>query len=369
MRNGAEIVWEALLREGVETIFGIPGGAVIPLYHFMTEYPIRHVLMRHEQAAVHAADGFARATGRVGVCLTTSGPGVTNLVTGLATAQAASSPIIAIAGQAHSAVLGTDAFQEIDVTSVTEAVTKHNYLVTATEDLEQVIHEAFHIARSDPPGPVLVAITTDAQLGQVQDSDPGSVDWRTDESIREVACYAPGDIDSTSGHDVDDLDPCAQLFWNLLKQLGQIDQEKMVVVSEVVYRDWNPAVGIPRTLLTPGKMGTRGFALPAAIGVQIARPREQVWAIASEEGFQANIQELATIVQERLPLRIAVLSQEAANLGSAKQHRAAGPSFVKLAEAYGIASLLVQGEETIAAAASQAVASDAAILIDFRLGL
>jgi acetolactate synthase-1/2/3 large subunit len=168
-RTGAQIIWETLVKEGVEVIFGYPGGAIMPAYDAMLGYPsIHHVLVRHEQGAAHMADGYARASGRVGVCMATSGPGATNLVTGIATAMLDSSPIVCITGQVPSALLGSDAFQETDITGVTLPITKHNYLVTRVEDIAPTIREAFFIARSGRPGPVLVDITKDAQQAEIE---------------------------------------------------------------------------------------------------------------------------------------------------------------------------------------------------------
>ncbi len=167
--TGAEIIMECLLREGVDVMFGYPGGAILPTYDAMTKYPqIHHVLVRHEQGASHMADGYARATGRVGVAIATSGPGATNLVTGLATAQMDSSPIVAITGQVARGSIGTDAFQETDVTGVTLPVTKHNYLVSDAEELAYTIREAFYIARSGRPGPVLIDVPKDVQTQKIE---------------------------------------------------------------------------------------------------------------------------------------------------------------------------------------------------------
>ncbi|MBN1565470.1 MAG: biosynthetic-type acetolactate synthase large subunit, partial [Anaerolineae bacterium] len=167
--TGAEIIMECLLREGVDLIFGYPGGAILPTYDAMTKYPqIKHVLVRHEQGAAHMADGYARATGKVGVAFATSGPGATNLVTGIATAMMDSSPIVCITGQVGTATIGTDAFQEVDVTGVTLPVTKHNYLVHDVEDLAYTIREAFHIARTGRPGPVLVDVPKDVQNAKIE---------------------------------------------------------------------------------------------------------------------------------------------------------------------------------------------------------
>jgi len=163
---GAEVIWQSLIAEGVDVVFGYPGGAIMPAYDALVNYDkIRHILTRHEQGASHMADGYARASGKVGVCVATSGPGATNLVTGIATAMLDSIPIVAITGQVPSKLIGSDAFQEVDVTGVTLPITKHNYVVTRAEDIAPTIREAFYIARSGRPGPVVVDITKDAQQG------------------------------------------------------------------------------------------------------------------------------------------------------------------------------------------------------------
>jgi acetolactate synthase-1/2/3 large subunit len=169
LRSGAQILCEALIREGVEVMFGIPGGAIMPFYHAMWEYRdrLRHVLCRHEQGAGHAAEGYARASGRVGVCVATSGPGATNLVTPIADAWMDSTPLVAITGQVSSALLGTDAFQETDITGITIPITKHGYLVTDARDIPRVVREAFYLASTGRPGPVLIDVTKDAQQARV----------------------------------------------------------------------------------------------------------------------------------------------------------------------------------------------------------
>ena len=166
--SGAQITMEVLVKEGVELIFGYPGGAIMPIYDAMLDYNIHHVLTRHEQGAAHAADGYARASGEVGVAMATSGPGATNLVTGIATAMLDSSPIVCITGQVPSQVIGTDAFQETDVTGVTLPITKHNYLVTEIAELADTLREAFYIARSGRQGPVLVDIAKDVQNEKIE---------------------------------------------------------------------------------------------------------------------------------------------------------------------------------------------------------
>ena len=166
-RTGAQIIWECLVHEGVNTVFGYPGGAILPAYDAMLDYPVRHVLVRHEQGATHMADGYARAGGGVGVAIATSGPGATNLVTGIATAMMDSVPMVCITGQVPSKLIGYDAFQETDITGITLPITKHSYLVTRIEDIMPAMKEAFLLAKSGRPGPVLVDITKDAQQARM----------------------------------------------------------------------------------------------------------------------------------------------------------------------------------------------------------
>ncbi|HEY5669792.1 MAG TPA: biosynthetic-type acetolactate synthase large subunit [Anaerolineales bacterium] len=182
-RTGAQIVWETLVREGVDLVFGYPGGANLPIYDAMLDYPVRHVLARHEQGAAHMADGYARASGKVGVAMATSGPGATNLVTGIATAIMDSSPMVCITGQVVSRFIGYDAFQETDVTGITLPITKHNYLVTDVQEIGEVLREAFYIARTGRPGPVLVDIAKDAQQA--------SIEWEYDDSPIRLPGYRP----------------------------------------------------------------------------------------------------------------------------------------------------------------------------------
>jgi acetolactate synthase I/II/III large subunit len=182
-RTGAQIIWECLVHEGVKTVFGYPGGAIMPAYDALLEYPIHHVLVRHEQGAAHAADGYARACGEVGVAVATSGPGATNLVTGIATAMMDSSPIVCITGQVASKFIGYDAFQEIDITGITLPITKHNYLVTDVNELTEAIREAFYVARTGRPGPVLVDVAKDVQQA--------SIEWEYDDSPIRLPGYRP----------------------------------------------------------------------------------------------------------------------------------------------------------------------------------
>jgi acetolactate synthase I/II/III large subunit len=190
--TGAQILWESLIREGVTDVFGYPGGAILPAYDAMLAYPIRHVLVRHEQGATHMADGYARASGKVGVAIATSGPGATNMVTGIATAMMDSSPIVCITGQVGSKLIGSDAFQETDITGITLPITKHNYLVTSPDDVAPAVREAFAVARSGRPGPVLVDITKDAQQGSCEDVDWAAAEPHLTEAYDDAL---PGDGD------------------------------------------------------------------------------------------------------------------------------------------------------------------------------
>lgn len=193
-RTGAQIVWDSLVREGVQVVFGYPGGAILPTYDALLGSPIHHVLVRHEQGATHMADGFARAGGGVGVVIGTSGPGATNMVTGIATAMMDSSPLVCITGQVASPFIGYDAFQEIDITGITIPITKHNYMVSKAEDIGPSIREAFHIARSGRPGPVLVDITKDAQQAKT-DWHPDSTPERPLPQVDESSPVSPHDLE------------------------------------------------------------------------------------------------------------------------------------------------------------------------------
>src|SRR4249919_1036785 len=183
--TGAQALWEALVREGVTDVFGYPGGAILPAYDAMLSFPVHHVLVRHEQGATHMADGYARASGKVGVAIATSGPGATNMVTGIATSMLDSSPIVCITGQVGSKLIGTDAFQEIDITGITLPVTKHNYLVTRAQDVAAAVREAFQIAQEGRPGPVLIDITKDAQQSSCE------FDWEAATPVRRARRETP----------------------------------------------------------------------------------------------------------------------------------------------------------------------------------
>jgi len=531
--TGAQIVWESLVREGVDVVFGICGGAVIHIFDVLPQYPVHFVLMRHEQAAAHAADGYARATGKVGVCIATSGPGATNLVTGIATAYMDSSPVVAITGQVPTSLIGGDAFQETDITGITLPITKHNYLVTNVEDLAGIIKEAFCIARGGRPGPVLIDIAKDVQSSETEyrypdevnlpgyNPDPpdvgegiklaarlineaerpiilaghGIIISRAYVELRELAEKAqipvattllgisslpeshplclgmvgmhgqafvnravqasdlliaigmrfddrvtgalstfaphakvvhididPAEIGKNVAVDVSlvgdaklvlqELNPLvepaqhpgwmaqiakwredsvrddalSQDFDRLLPQyvvreIWRLTRGDVLMVSDVGQNQmWEAQYFVhdkPGSLITSGGLGTMGFALPAAIGVQMGRPEETVWVVAGDGGFQMTIHELATVVQEGLPIKMAILNN--GYLGMVRQWQQLffkcnycatpllGPDFARVAEAYGIAGFTVEGKEQVAPTIQQALEIEGPAVIDFRI--
>ncbi len=530
--KGAEILCEALLKEGVETIFGFPGGALLPLYDTFPQYPqLRHVLVRHEQGAAHAAEGYARSSGKVGVCLATSGPGATNLVTGIANAYLDSSPMVAITGQVARPFIGKDAFQEVDITGITLPITKHNYMVMAVGDLAQVVQEAFHLARTGRPGPVLIDIPRDVFMEETTVSWPEKVNLsgykptlaghpsqikRAARAINEATrpvilagqgvaisgaydelralaeqaqipvittllgigtfpeshvlsfgmlgmhgmAYANMAVDASDlviaiGMRFDDratgrvsgfapkakvvhidIDP-AEIGKNVRVDVPIVGDVKNVlkVLNKLVesgdrhewvrqiedWREEHPALWIrdgddlipqfvvrkiyevtggdaiivtgvgqnqmwaaqhfyydrPGSFISSGGLGTMGFELPAAIGAKIGSPQKTVWCIAGDGGFQMTLQELATAVQDRVAVKIAILNN--GFLGMVRQWQELfhnkryvgtelwGPDFVKLAEAYGIPGLRVTDRVGVTAAIEEAMAYDGPFLIDFKV--
>jgi acetolactate synthase-1/2/3 large subunit len=472
-RTGAQIIFESLIREGVEVIFGYPGGAVINLYDELINHPqIKHVLVRHEQGAIHAADGFARATGKTGVCLVTSGPGATNIVTGVVTAFMDSIPVVVLTGQVATNQMGNDAFQEADILGITRTCTKHNYLVKDTGDLERVIREAFHIASTGRPGPVLVDLPKDVVTGEASLENPEKFEVRgyapvtlghpgqIKLAVREIVkakkpvIYAGGgiihagaqeellalaelaripvtvtllglggfpgdhplflgmlgmhgtyaantaitqcDLLIATGSRFDDrvtgkvesfapsariihvdIDPSsisksvtvnvpivgdaknilARMVKNLkehgdvwkaarkpwleelrqygaehplsyepsqdvikpqyvIQQIHRLTRGEAIVATEVgQHQMWTAQFyrfTRPRTILSSGGLGTMGYGLPAAIGAQVAFPDRIVFDISGEGSFQMNVQELATAVQYRLPIKVAILNNRIA---------------------------------------------------------
>jgi acetolactate synthase-1/2/3 large subunit len=531
-KTGAQIVCESLLKEEVEVIFGFPGGVVLPLYDTFPQYPdLRHILVRHEQCAAHAADAYARVTGKTGVCLATSGPGATNLVTGIANAYLDSSPVVAITGQVATPFIGRDAFQEIDITGITLPITKTNYLVLDVKDLARTIKEAFFISQYGRPGPVLIDIPKDVFQNKTEYVYPDKVNLpglrlkfhghpaqvrRASELInkaerpviiggrgvilsgacdefRELAekaqipvvttllgigCFPETHVLSfgwmgmhgmayanSAVNDADviiaigmrfddratgivsafapkakiihiDIDP-AEIGKNVrvdVPIVGDIKNILKVLNPEITQQnhlDWvhqleewrleHPALEIrdcdellpqyvirriyhategdaiivtgvgqnqmwaaqyffynkPNCLVSSGGLGTMGFELPGAIGAKIGKPDKTVWCIAGDGGFQMTIQELATVAQERLDIKIAILNN--GYLGMVRQWQEmfyqrnyvgsalSGPDYVKIAEAYGIHGMRVTDKLEVPVAIDKAMAHDGAFLLDFLI--
>src|ERR1035441_4667321 len=259
--TGAGILWECLEREGVQHVFGYPGGAILPAYDALKHSKIHHVLVRHEQGATHMADGYARATGRVGVAVATSGPGATNMVTGIATAMMDSSPIVCITGQVGSKLIGSDAFQETDITGVTLPITKHNYLVTHASELARTLREAFYVAASGRPGPVLVDITKDAQQSTCE------FDW--DAAKPQLPGYRP------------DLSPTSSDYKKALKLIQESKRPVILAGHGIILsgamaevRDLADRTGIPVTLTL---LGLGAFPASHPLNLGMMRMHGEAW--------------------------------------------------------------------------------------------
>jgi len=538
--TGSQILCEALVHEGVELLYGYPGGAIMPFYDALTSYPsLHHVLVRHEQAAAHAADGYARATGKVGVCVATSGPGATNLVTGLATAFMDSTPLVAITGQVARSAIGRDAFQETDVIGMTQPVTKHNFLVRNTEELAAVVHEAFCIARSGRPGPVLIDVPKDVQMvkAQYRPSDyttseeflqasqanaprpadhllsqateliaqsqrplimaghgvilsnayselralaekasipvittllglsafpashplfigmPGmhgpvhtnhaidaadliiGVGLRFDDRVTgDVSGFAPNariihiDIDPSEMHKVkvatvpivsdakvalaaltDAVAPAGKRAWleeirsweaaanernqslqhdealpdpvGILNAIYKATNGEAIIVSDVgQHQMWTARFYRWERLnshITSGGLGTMGFSLPAAMGVKMGVPDAPVWAVAGDGGVQMNLQELATLQQEGVAVKVAIMNN--GYLGMVRQWQQffhshnysetpiTSPDYTKLAPAYGLTGIRVTSCDEVEAAVKRAMETEGTVIIDFAI--
>ena len=529
--KGAEIICESLIREGVEVLFGHPGGAILPFYDALWAYPqLRHILVRHEQAAAHAADAYSRVSGKVGVCVATSGPGATNLVTGIMGAKADSVPLIAITGQVARTALGSEAFQECDICSITYTCTKKSFMVMSADDLAPTIHEAFVIAQEGRPGPVLIDIPRDVQLELADAVFPEPAPPQTPELCEEtrnglqdaarlineaerpliitghgvLASGASKELQQLaeatgipvittllglssfpSGHPLNlgmlgmhgmywaniavdeadlilgigmrfddrvtgrastfaphariihvDIEP-TQIGRNVPVEVALPGDAKAVMqaltplVSCTPRPDWmehinrmrreHPSLAIPssdklqtqhvmsglndvlqedpgamvvtgvgqhqmwaaqfltfntaNTFVSSGGQGAMGFEVPAALGMQAARPDATVWSIAGDGGFQMTLQELVTATEEKLPVKYALINN--GHLGMVRQwqemyfdnHLKAvpvpGPDFVKLAEAYGVGAVRVSEQEEVLPALRQAKAHDGPFLIEF----
>ena len=525
------MVCESLIREGVDVIFGLPGGAILPLYQTLPEYPqLRHILVRHEQGAAHAADGYARVTGKAGVAWATSGPGATNLVTGIATAQMDSIPMVVITGQVTRAAIGSDAFQETDTTGITLPITKHNYLVMESKDIPRIIKEAFHIATTGRPGPVLIDIPKDV-LQEIDDFEyPEEIDipgykpnlqghpaqikrasqviskskrpvilaghgvifsgafsevralaekaqipvittllgissfpddhvlcvgmpgmhgmayaskaieeadllvalgMRFDDRITgKTSAFAlnskkihididPSEIGKNIPVDVpivgdlkqvllklnELVEPATHLDWIqriedlkkshpsmtiretdkllpqfIINQLSKATDGKAVVVSGVgQHQMWAAQHYVfkdPQTWVSSGGSGAMGYEVPGAMGAKVGAPNKTVWSIAGDGGFQMTMAELATMVENKINVKFAIINNSV--LGMVRQWQeffyeksyvatqyTRNPDFVKLAEAFGMLGIRVTDKSQVMPAIQQAMDYDGPALIDF----
>jgi acetolactate synthase-1/2/3 large subunit len=519
--NGAKALIKCLEKEGVDTLFGYPGGQIIPFYNELYDSDLRHILVRHEQAAAHAADGYARATGKTGVCVSTSGPGATNLVTGIATAYMDSVPIVALTGQVPTSLIGNDAFQEADITGITQPITKHNYLVQKAEDIPRIVKEAFHIASTGRPGPVLIDLPKDVQNIEIDLQYPDRVELRgykptykgNTQQIKRAAeeianscrpiIYAGGGIISSNasaelvelaeaimapvtttlmgissiptehplyvgmlgmhgtkyanyaiqesdliiavGARFDDrvtgkiesfapnariihidVDPaevsknvkvhipivgdakqvlkslikyvqrCKSAEWIekvnqwkkeypltyrhsqdtvmpqfVIEQISEACKDAIIVTEVGQHQMWASQFfkySKPRTFLTSGGLGTMGYGFPAAMGAKVGRPDKTVINIAGDGSFQMNSQELATVVQNDIPVVNVILNN--GYLGMVRQWQElfydrryshtfikGSVDFVKLAEAYGALGLRAERPSEVRPAIEEAVRS------------
>lgn len=529
--NGSQIVCESLLREGVEVVFGLPGGAILPLYQTLPEYPqLRHILVRHEQGAAFAADGYARVTGKPGVAWATSGPGATNLVTGIATAQMDSVPMVVITGQVGRAAIGSDAFQETDTTGITLPITKHNSLVMSASEIGSAIKEAFFIASTGRPGPVLVDIPKDVLTEEAEFEYPetinlagykpnlkghpaqikkaaqlignserpvilaghGTIISQAYDELKELAekaqipvittllgissfpenhvlcvgmpgmhgmAYAslaieeadllvalgmrfddritgkPSSFAKNSKKIHVDIDP-SEIGKNISVDIPIVGDLKLVLrqlndaVKPVTHGPWvqridelkqnHPSMNIretdkllpqyvirqisevmagkafvvtgvgqhqmwaaqhytytePRSFVTSGGSGAMGYEVPGAMGAQVGRPDRVVWSIAGDGGFQMTMSELATMVENKIPVKFAIINNN--YLGMVRQWQeffyeksyvatsyTHNPDFVKLAEAFGILGIRVTEKSQVRPAIQQAVDHEGPVVVDF----
>ncbi|MBL8794033.1 MAG: hypothetical protein JNM56_09010 [Planctomycetia bacterium] len=300
---GADVLLECLIRHGVDLVFAYPGGATLPIHQALTRVKdrLRTILPRHEQGGGFAASAYARATGKVGVCFATSGPGATNLVTCLADAQRHAVPMLAITGQVHRAVLGTDAFQEIPIVSMCRAITKHHYLVTRIEDLTRTIREALCVATTGRPGPVILDVPKNiqAQLLTPDFNEPLSL-----KAYDPTPCAAPRQSPPRCSPD-----PVLRRLWQLTRQRGRLDHTILTTghgpAARAVAGSWQ--FPTPNHWVHSDSLGAQGYALPAALGVQAGCPAKTVIAVDTPTSFLSNVHELACAFVEKLPVKMLLL--------------------------------------------------------------
>ena len=360
-RSGSKALVEALERVGADIVFGYPGGNVIDIFDELSRSSFRFVLGRHEQGCVHMADGYARASGRPAVVMVTSGPGLTNTITGLGAANMDGVPMVLVCGQVPLDQIGTDAFQEADTTGLTRAVSKHNFLVHSADEIPETVAQAFYIATHGKPGPVVIDVPRDCQQALTAAEYPERVVLRAyhpevsatasqvgrlaklvNGAKRPVILAGGGVIASGASEDVATLAHKAGI--------PAATKGKAIVVTDVgQHQIWAAKVfkhTRPRHFITSGGMGAMGFGIPAAIGAALARPDSKVVAFLGDGGAQMTAEELLVAVELRLPVTFVVLSNGSLGLVRQMQRHMCGgnyfatdissPDFVKLAAAYGM---------------------------------
>lgn len=366
--SGSEMLMRCLLLEGVECVFGYPGGAVLYIYDAIRDYDDRfkHMLARHEQGAIHAADGYARASGKTGVCIATSGPGATNLITGIAVAHRDHIPLVVITGNVALGLKGTDAFQEADIIGMTLPITKHSYYVTDAADIPDTVNRAFRIAEAGQQGPVLVDVPKDIsaqkKVFRYRERQEASR-YAPVEGARAVqAAPSQGLLDPDTSQAAIEHDGGSQMteaVWRLIRNTLPADAivtaDERRFHAQLALREW-PA----RSLICPVGMEAPGYSLPAAIGAGLAHPGRMVVSINGEGGLQMNAQELAVCSINGIPLKIVVF-KETDSAG------AASPDFVKLADAYGIKGLRAERLEEAEPVWMRAMQESGPVLVEFAL--
>lgn len=361
--SGSEMLMRSLILEEVECVFGYPGGAVLYIYDAIHSYDdqFRHMLARHEQGAVHAADGYARASGKPGVCIATSGPGATNLITGIAIAHRDNIPLVVITGNVALSSRGTDAFQEADVIGMTLPITKHSYYITDAADIPDVVQQAFRIASASPPGPVLIDIPKDisAQKKAFRYRKEQAADRAGFTGAVQAAVPGYGPEPGQGVTEQSDKGFTAEAVLRMICDTvpadGIVTADEISHYIQLTRRRW-PA----RSLICPVGMEAPGFSLPAAIGAQLAYPERTVVTINGEGGLQKNAQELAICAIHNIALKIVVFSE-------ADPSGTASPDFMKLAEAYGLKGLRVERLEEAREVWAQAMKEKGPVLVEFAL--
>lgn len=354
--TGAEILIESLLNHNISTIFGYPGSCVMIILDHLYNYkdPINHILVRHEQGAIHAAQGYAQASNKVGVALLTSGPGATNTVTGIANAMANSTPLVVITGQVHSKLIGTDAFQEVDIISITHSITKWTYQIRSANEIASALAHAFYVASTGRPGPVLIDITKDSQIERAP-YIPQKVDFiRSYSPILDKEQTATPTLLSSSDKEENSI------IEELIDILNNTGQNLTLVLDVNPNYEFKPDQSTTsHKIIKSEKFETMGFGLPAAIGAKYAEPDKTVCLIVNSEQFQATIQELGVIMQSLISIKIFLL-----NNNQKAKPEVRTPNFTQVMKAYNIQSNTVSNKEKLKADIQQAIKAEGSYFLE-----